>query len=140
MLGRFFQRTGPNATPEQQRSSNRTLRFGASRLRAQTALTPRYRSIKINHRISVILLQSGKTKQVLQNGTYGTAVIQGVLKKYLYTYLRAALRNKPNFYRILSDASRIERALLALHTACGSELELFWVDCPRLRPIVYVMH
>jgi hypothetical protein len=59
MLGRFFQRTGPNATPEQQRSSNRTLRFGASRLRAQTALTPRYRSIKINHRISVILLQSG---------------------------------------------------------------------------------
>jgi hypothetical protein len=26
---------------------------------AQIALTPRYRSIKINHRISVILLQSG---------------------------------------------------------------------------------
>jgi hypothetical protein len=45
----------------------------------QIALTPRYRSIKINHRISVILLQSGaKTKQVLQNSTHGAAVNQGV--------------------------------------------------------------
>jgi hypothetical protein len=57
---------------------------------AQIALTPCYRSIKINHRISVILLQSGA-------------------KRSKFTILP----NKTNFYRILSDASRIERALLA---------------------------
>jgi hypothetical protein len=34
----------------------------------------------------------------------------------------------------------MERASLAPHTACEGKLELFWVDCPRLWPIAYVMH